>query len=88
MVRKKCEWYPGSIHHITTRENRRSDIFKNKEDYIVYLAILKEVNTKLPFELYCYCLMTNQVWDKVGQPISLCPHCPEDSLIKTLCFRK
>ena len=57
MVRKKCEWYPGSIHHITTRGNRRSDIFKDGEDYIIYLAILKEVKTKLPFELYCYCLM-------------------------------
>lgn len=61
MVRKKCEWYPGSIHHITTRGNRRSDIFKDGEDYIMYLAILKEVKTKLPFELYCYCLMTNHV---------------------------
>lgn len=35
MVRKKCEWYPGSIYHITTRGNRRSiglgpdSLFKN-----------------------------------------------------------
>ena len=61
MVRKKCEWYPGSMHYITTKGNRRSDIFKDGEDYIMYLAILKEVKTKLPFELYCYCLMTNHV---------------------------
>jgi putative transposase len=61
MVRKKCEWYLGSIHHITTRGNRRSDIFKDEEDYIIYLAIVKEVKDKLPFELYCYCLMTNHV---------------------------
>jgi putative transposase len=61
MVRKKCEWYPGSMHHITTRGNRRSDIFKDEQYYIIYLAILKEVKTKLPFELYCHCLMTNHV---------------------------
>ncbi|MHC1684228.1 MAG: transposase [Clostridiaceae bacterium] len=61
MVRKKCEWFPGSMHHITTRGNRRSDIFKDEDDYIIYLAILKEVKIKLPFELYCYCLMTNHV---------------------------
>lgn len=61
MVRKKCVWYPGSMHHITTRGNRRSDIFKDAEDYIVYLAIVKDVKNKLEFELYCYCLMTNHV---------------------------
>ena len=49
------------MHHITTRGNRRSDLFKDEEDYLMYLAILKEVKTKLPFELYCYCLMTNHV---------------------------
>jgi putative transposase len=61
MVRKKCEWYLGSIHHITTRGKRRSDIFNDEEDYIIYLSILKEVKEKLSFELYCYCLMTNHV---------------------------
>jgi putative transposase len=61
MVRKKCEWYPGATYHITTRGNRRSDIFKDGEDYVIYLAILKEVKNKLEFELHCYCLMTNHV---------------------------
>lgn len=61
MVRKKCDWYPGSIHHITCRGNRRSDLFKVEEDYIIFLAIIKEVKDKLPFNLYSYCLMTNHV---------------------------
>lgn len=60
MVRKKCDWYPGSIHHITCRGNRRSDLFKAEEDYIIFLAIVKEVMEKLPFKLYSYCLTTVQ----------------------------
>ena len=61
MVRKKSDWYPGSIHHITCRGNRRSDMFKTDEDYIIFLAIVKEAMDKLPFELYSFCLMTNHV---------------------------
>jgi REP element-mobilizing transposase RayT len=51
MVRKKCDWYPGLIHHITCGGNRRSDLFKAEEDYVIFLAIVKEVMDKLPFEL-------------------------------------
>jgi putative transposase len=61
MVRKKCDWYPGSMHHITCRGNRRSDLFKGEEDYLIFLAIVKEVMKILPFEVYSYCLMTNHV---------------------------
>jgi len=61
MARKKCIWYPGSIHHITCRGNRKGDIFMVKEDYIVFLAIVKEVMDEFPFKLYSYCLMTNHL---------------------------
>lgn len=61
MVRKNTLWYPESTHHITSRGNRKGEIFASEEDYKVYLSILKEVKRKLPFELYCYCLMTNHV---------------------------
>lgn len=30
MGRKKLEWYPGAMHHVTARGNRRSDIFKEE----------------------------------------------------------
>lgn len=61
MARKGTIWYPKSLHHITSRGNRKSDIFLEEEDYKVYLSILKMVKSKLPFELYCYCLMTNHI---------------------------
>lgn len=61
MVRKKKEWYTNSIHHITARGNRRSDIFKDEEDYKMYLTIVNECKIKFEFELCCYCLMTNHI---------------------------
>ncbi|QGU95856.1 transposase [Clostridium bovifaecis] len=61
MVRKKLVWYPGAIYHITNRGNHRNDIFRDGEDYLVYLTILKEALERYKAILYCYCLMTNHV---------------------------
>lgn len=61
MARKKRIWYPGAVYHITNRGNRRSDIFKDDEDYEVYLYNLKELKKRYPFEIYSYCLMTNHI---------------------------
>ncbi|MBC2581954.1 transposase [Clostridium sp. DJ247] len=61
MVRKKLMWYQGAVYHITTRGNHRNDIYRDGEDYLVYLTILKEALEKYNGILYCYCLMTNHV---------------------------
>lgn len=61
MVRKQVIWYPGAVYHITTRGNHRNDIYRDGEDYLVYLSILKEALEKYNGILYCYCLMTNHV---------------------------
>jgi putative transposase len=61
LPRKKREWYPGAVFHITNRGNHRNDIFRDGEDYLVYLTILKESLEKYKSILYCYCLMTNHV---------------------------
>lgn len=61
MAKKKRVWYSGAVYHITNRGNRRSDIFKDEEDYQVYLTILKQAMEKYSFTVYSYCLMTNHV---------------------------
>ncbi|NMA87164.1 MAG: transposase [Tissierellia bacterium] len=61
MAKKKRIWYPGAVYHITNRGNRRSDIFRDEEDYQVYLTILEQTMDKYPYILYSYCLMTNHV---------------------------
>ena len=61
MAKKKRIWYPGAVYHITNRGNRRADIFKDEEDYQVYLIILQQTMDKYPYILYSYCLMTNHI---------------------------
>ena len=59
MPKRKRIWYPGTTYHIMCRGNRRSDLFRDEEDYQVYIDILKQVKEKHEFILYTYCLMTN-----------------------------
>jgi len=49
--------------HITTRGNRRNDLFRDEEDYKVYLSTLEYVleKTSDEFELISYVLMSNHV---------------------------
>ncbi|SHE66776.1 REP element-mobilizing transposase RayT [Desulforamulus putei DSM 12395] len=61
MPRKPRIWYPGAIYHVVCRGNRKSDIFRDREDYQVYLEILCKAKREYFFKLYTYCLMTNHV---------------------------
>jgi len=61
MPKKKLPWYPNAIYHVTSRGNRRSDIFRDDNDYLVYLENLKEAIEYYDksYELISYTLMTN-----------------------------
>ena len=63
LAKKKLIWYPNAMYHVSSRGNRRSDIFKEKEDYLVYLENLKEALEyyENSYELISYTLMTNHV---------------------------
>ena len=61
MPRKPRVWYPGAVYHITSRGNRRSDIFLDDKDRLRYLRYLEETKQRYFFELHSYCLMTNHV---------------------------
>lgn len=63
MTRKSREWYPNVMMHITSRGNRRNDIFRDDEDYQVYLSTLEYIleKTSAQFELVSYVLMSNHV---------------------------
>jgi REP element-mobilizing transposase RayT len=43
MTHKKRIWYPGAKYHIICRGNKKRDIFLDKLDFRVLVAILKEV---------------------------------------------
>jgi putative transposase len=63
MTRKSREWYPNVMMHITSRGNRRNDLFRDDEDYQVYLSTIEYVMEKnsAQFELISYVLMSNHV---------------------------
>jgi putative transposase len=58
--RKLREWYPNAMYHITSRGNRRNDIYRDNEDYQAYMTILKEAIEFLDnqYEIISYCLTT------------------------------
>lgn len=63
MTSNKRVWFPGAAYHITARGNRRNDIFKDEEDFQVYLTLMKGAFEYYEgkYKLACYCLMDNHV---------------------------
>ncbi|WP_341473350.1 transposase [Clostridium estertheticum] len=60
----KRKLYPGASYHVTARGNHRNDIFKNKEDFLHYLTLMKETLDYYMYDKYeviSYCLMDNHV---------------------------
>lgn len=64
MTSPKIKWYEGATYHITARGNHRNDIFRDEEDFQVYLTNM-EANmiyySNLNYNLIAYCLMDNHV---------------------------
>ncbi|OPJ65076.1 transposase [Clostridium oryzae] len=64
MATPRINWYSGACYHITSRGNHRNDIFKDEEDFQVYLTLIYESLEYYMYEEYkviCYCLMDNHV---------------------------
>lgn len=59
MSRKKRVLITKRFYHIVCRGNRRDPLFRDDEDYVAFMHILKNVYEKRPFTLASYCLMTN-----------------------------
>jgi REP element-mobilizing transposase RayT len=49
------------MYHIVARGNRRAAIFHDHADFQMYLDILEDVRSMMPFILHSYCLMTNHL---------------------------
>lgn len=50
-----------SYYHIIARGNNRNIIFKEKEDFILYLDLISKYKKEHSFDLYHYCLMPNHI---------------------------
>jgi len=51
--------FPGALYHITTRGNRRENIFLGDEDRRLFLGLLRQVCRRFNWGVYAYCLMSN-----------------------------
>lgn len=49
------------VYHVLTRGNNRQNIFKDEEDFLKFIEILKKYKEKYQFKLYHYVLMSNHV---------------------------
>lgn len=52
---------PGVAVHIIQRGNNRAACFRSDNDYLVYLAHLRQLSEKYECAVHAYCLMTNHV---------------------------
>jgi len=51
--------YAGSLYHVTSRGDRREDIYRDDEDREEWLAVLSEVCERFNWVLHAWCQMTN-----------------------------
>ena len=49
----------GLIYHALNRGNNRTDVFAEEGDYLAFLYALGQTQSRYPFKLFGYCLMTN-----------------------------
>ncbi len=51
--------YKGALYHVTSRGDRREDIFEDDEDRLQWLANLGKVCCRFNWRIHAYCLMDN-----------------------------
>lgn len=49
------------VYHVILRGNNRQVIFKDTQDYKMFLYVLKEYKAKIHFKIFAYCLMSNHI---------------------------
>ncbi|MCH2189833.1 MAG: transposase [Gammaproteobacteria bacterium] len=51
--------YAGAVYHVTSRGDRREDIYEDDRDRLKFLDLFAEVCDRYNWECHCYCLMSN-----------------------------
>ena len=61
MPRDQRQRSESGIYHIVMRGINRAVIFKDEEDYSVFLRYVEKAKAEAKFQLYAYCLMSNHI---------------------------
>ncbi|HBH45986.1 MAG: hypothetical protein A2445_00475 [Candidatus Jacksonbacteria bacterium RIFOXYC2_FULL_44_29] len=59
MPYRRINFYQNGYYHVYNRGNRKSNIFRDKGDYIFFLKKVKEFRDKYQIKIIAYCLMPN-----------------------------
>jgi hypothetical protein len=59
MIRPLRLEFPNVLHNITSRGDRREDIYEDAEDRLIFLSLLGKVVADFNWLCHGYCLMTN-----------------------------
>jgi putative transposase len=51
----------GAIYYVTSRASQNEEIFKDKEDYKMYLELVNKYKSQHKFKLYSYCLLPDHL---------------------------
>jgi putative transposase len=51
--------FPGAVYHVTSRGNRKQDIFHGRRDFLSFMSILGRTADRYRWLVYAYCLMSN-----------------------------
>ena len=51
--------FSGALYHVTSRGDRRGDIYRDDDDRIAWLAVLSETCSRYNFVVHAFCQMTN-----------------------------
>ena len=68
MPRQLRVQYPGDIYHVTSRGDRKKDIYESDVDRHDFLKALGETSGKTGFQIHAYCLMRNHFHVVVETP--------------------
>lgn len=60
--------FPGALYHVTSRGNRREDIYLDKGDRLIWMDTLDSVCTRMNWVCHAYCQMTNHYHIVVETP--------------------
>lgn len=61
--------YPGGLYHITSRGNKKENIFHSAEDKEMFLDLISCVCERFKWDVYSYCLMDNHYHLLVETPL-------------------
>lgn len=51
--------FPGALYHITSRGDRREDIYDDEDDRLLFYDVLNEVYERYNWRIHAFCLMSN-----------------------------